>query len=122
MQASVSPLPSPSTQPTVGSGPIYGITQLSPSASAYTGSYQPFPSAGPSSGTQKEHLFPERPGQQECQYYLKTGDCKYGSSCRYHHPPEVIAPKATVILSPMGLPMRPVRIFSVLLCCFRSGN
>ncbi|XP_024933149.3 zinc finger CCCH domain-containing protein 34 isoform X3 [Ziziphus jujuba] len=106
--ASVSPLPSPSTQPTVGSGPIYGITQLSPSASAYTGSYQPpLPSVGPSSGTQKERLFPERPGQQECQYYLKTGDCKYGSSCRYHHPPEVIAPKATVVLSPMGLPMRP---------------
>lgn len=109
MQGHVSPLPSPSTQQTVGSGTIYGMTQLSPSASAYTGSYQPIPPAGPSSGTQKEHLYPERPGQQECKYYMKTGECKFGSTCRYHHPPEVIAPKDSVVLSPIGLPMRPVR-------------
>lgn len=109
MQAPVSPLPSPSSQQTVGPGTIYGITQLSPSASAYTGSYHPIPSAGPSSVTQKEHLYPERPGQQECQYYMKTGDCKYGSSCRYHHPPEAITPKAPVVLNLHGLPMRPVR-------------
>ncbi|KAE8679936.1 ERF086 protein [Hibiscus syriacus] len=38
---------------------------------------------------------------------MKTGCCKYGSSCRYHHPPEVFAPKADVILSPLGLPLRP---------------
>ncbi|KAF3456188.1 hypothetical protein FNV43_RR00838 [Rhamnella rubrinervis] len=105
--APVSPLPSPNTQQTVGSGAIYGITQLSPSASAYTGSYHPTPYAGPSSITPKEHLYPERPGQQECQYYMKTGECKYGSSCRYHHPPEAITPKAPVALNLHGLPMRP---------------
>ncbi|XWS53650.1 hypothetical protein CRYUN_Cryun10bG0018900 [Craigia yunnanensis] len=99
---------SPGTQPTVGSSSIFGVTPLSPSAPAYTGSYQPVPSSiGPSSSILKEQSFPERPGQPECQYYMKTGDCKYGSSCRYHHPPEVIAPKADVILSPLGLPLRP---------------
>ncbi|KAG8658810.1 zinc finger CCCH domain-containing protein 34 isoform X1 [Manihot esculenta] len=106
--APVSPVASPSTQAGVGSGSVYGITQLSPSAPAYTGIYQPMStSIGPSSSSQKEHSFPERPGQPECQYYMKTGDCKFGSSCRYHHPPELIAPKTTVLLSPIGLPMRP---------------
>ncbi|EOY06449.1 hypothetical protein QUC31_016267 [Theobroma cacao] len=99
---------SPGTQPTVGSSSIFGVTPLSPSAPAYTGPYLPVPSSvGPSSSSQKEQSFPERPGQPECQYYMKTGDCKYGSSCRYHHPPEVIAPKADVMLGPLGLPLRP---------------
>uniref|UniRef100_A0A2P2MI48 Uncharacterized protein MANES_03G192500 n=2 Tax=Rhizophora mucronata TaxID=61149 RepID=A0A2P2MI48_RHIMU len=99
---------SSSTQPTVGSSLVYGTRQLSPSAPAYTGAHQPIPTTiGPSSSSQKEHLFPERPGHPECQYYMKTGDCKFGSSCRYHHPPELVAPKANVALSPMGLPLRP---------------
>lgn len=106
--APVSPVASPGTQPAVGSSSIYGVAPLSTSATAYTGSYQSLPSSlGPSSTSQKEHLFPERPGQPECQYYMKTGDCKFGSSCRYHHPPELVAPKTTPILSPMGLPLRP---------------
>ncbi|GMY27675.1 zinc finger CCCH domain-containing protein 34 [Fagus crenata] len=106
-QAGMSPVPSPSTQPTVGSGPFYGITQLSSTASAYTGTYLPLPSpVGPSSSSQKES-FPERPGQQECPYYMRTGECKFGFSCRYHHPPELIAPKTNVMLSPYGLPLRP---------------
>ncbi|PQM36075.1 zinc finger CCCH domain-containing protein 34 [Prunus yedoensis var. nudiflora] len=109
-QPPASPLPSPSTQPGVGSGTLYGMSQLSPSAAAYTGMYQPIPlpsSLGLPTTSQKEHLFPERPGQQECQYYMRTGDCKFGSSCRYHHPPEVVGPKTTVALSPSGLPSRP---------------
>ncbi|XP_030974783.1 zinc finger CCCH domain-containing protein 34 [Quercus robur] len=102
----MSPVPSPSTQSAVGSGQFYGITQLSPTATAYT--YLPLPSSvGPSSGSQKEHPFPERPGQQDCPYYMRTGDCKFGSSCRYHHPTEFIAPKTNVALSPLGLPLRP---------------
>lgn len=116
VQAHVSPVASPNTQQGVGSGSVYGITQLSPSAPAYTGAYQPMPtSIGPSSSSQKEQSFPERPGQPECQYYMKTGDCKFGSSCRYHHPPEFIAPRTTVVLNPIGLPMRPVRILSYCL-------
>ncbi|KAK6930132.1 Zinc finger, CCCH-type [Dillenia turbinata] len=104
----VSPVASPGTQPTAATGPYYGMTQLSPSAPAYTGSYAPIPSSvGPSSSVQKENTFPERPGQPDCQYYMKTGDCKFGSSCRYHHPPVWIAPNTNCILGPMGLPLRP---------------
>ena len=51
---------SASTQPAVEAGPVYGITQMSPSA----------PAAGPSGSNQKEHAFPQRPGQPECQYYI----------------------------------------------------
>lgn len=105
--APLSPLPSPSNQPPVGLGPLHGITQLSPSAPAYTGQYQPIPSlSGLSISSQKEHQFPDRPGQPNCQYFMRTGDCKFGSSCRYHHPPGVTAPKTTVVLSPDGLPIR----------------
>ncbi|XP_057476614.1 zinc finger CCCH domain-containing protein 34-like isoform X3 [Actinidia eriantha] len=107
-QTPVSSVASPSTQSTVGSAPIYGLTQLSPSAPVYPGAYFPLPdSAGPSSSSQKEHVFPERPGQPECHYYMKTGDCKFGSSCRYHHPPEWSAPKMNFALSLMNLPLRP---------------
>ena len=31
---------------------------------------------------------PIRPGQEECQFYVKNGHCKFGPSCKYHHPPE----------------------------------
>ncbi|KAB2040137.1 hypothetical protein ERO13_D02G052900v2 [Gossypium hirsutum] len=97
-----------STQPSVGSRSVFGGTPLSPLAPAYTRSYQLVSSSvGSSSSNRKEHLFPEIPNQPECQYYLKTGDCKFGSSCKYHHPLEVVAPKSDVILSTLGLPLRP---------------
>ncbi|KAL6571575.1 hypothetical protein OROHE_003218 [Orobanche hederae] len=95
---------SSSAQPTVGAGPIYGITQFSPSSTAFTG---PYISIGNSSSSHMEHALPERPGQPECQYYLKTGDCKFGSTCKYHHPREWSAPKTKSSLGPMGLPLRP---------------
>ncbi|GAB4843578.1 hypothetical protein Ancab_013543 [Ancistrocladus abbreviatus] len=101
-----SPVASP-TQSTVGASQLYGITPLSLLAPAYTGSYSSLTSADASSSIQKEHSFPQRPGQPDCQYYLKTGDCKFGSSCRYHHPLEWVAPLASCALSQMGLPLRP---------------
>ncbi|KAL3648861.1 hypothetical protein CASFOL_005264 [Castilleja foliolosa] len=106
--AAVSPVANPSTQPAVGASPIYGLTQLSPPATAYTGPYVSITSSvGPLSSSQKEHNYPERPGLPECQYYLRTGDCKFGPTCKYHHPPEWSAQKTNFVLSPMGLPLRP---------------
>ncbi|XP_016470541.1 zinc finger CCCH domain-containing protein 32 isoform X2 [Nicotiana tabacum] len=106
--ASASQLPSLTTQPAAGAGPVYGLTQLSASAPSYMGPHTSLTaSIGPSGSIQKEHAFPERPGQPECQYYMKYGDCKFGSSCRYHHPPEWSGPKSGFILSAMGLPLRP---------------
>ncbi|RVW54992.1 Zinc finger CCCH domain-containing protein 32 [Vitis vinifera] len=114
----VSPVLSPGAQPTVGAGSVYGVTQL-PSTHTLAGPYASLPSsAGPSSSNQKEQVFPERPGQQECQYYLRTGDCKFGSSCRYHHPREWVVPKTNCVLSPLGLPLRPVCLFTHFVTLF----
>lgn len=97
-------------QQTAGNSPIYG------GASRGGESGVPMsPVAGYRSGTapagyyalQRDNVFPERPGQPECQYYMKTGDCKFGAVCRFHHPKERIIPAPDCILSPMGLPLRP---------------
>lgn len=113
MQApATSPLLPSSTPSNVGSAQLYGITQLP----AYTGPYQPSGSSvGPSSGNRKEQTFPERPNQPEYQYYSKTGEFTFGSSYGYHQPPDMSAPQVNV-LSPAGLPLRPVMIASQLLC------
>ncbi|KAJ9562974.1 hypothetical protein OSB04_008134 [Centaurea solstitialis] len=31
-------------------------------------------------------IYPQRPGQTECDHYMKTGECMFGERCRYHHP------------------------------------
>ncbi|RZR70701.1 hypothetical protein BHM03_00001102 [Ensete ventricosum] len=30
--------------------------------------------------------YPDRPGQPNCSFYLRTGSCSYGIKCKYHHP------------------------------------
>ncbi|KAL1542600.1 zinc finger CCCH domain-containing protein ZFN-like [Salvia divinorum] len=55
---------------------------------------------------QKDNVFPERPGQSECQFYMKTGDCKFGAVCKFHHPKERLIPVPDCHLSPLGLPLR----------------
>lgn len=55
----------------------------------------------------RENVFPERPGQPECEFYIKTGDCKFGAVCRFHHPRERVIPMPDCHLSPIGLPLRP---------------
>ncbi|TKY55294.1 Zinc finger CCCH domain-containing protein 43 [Spatholobus suberectus] len=51
--------------------------------------------------------FPERPGEPECSYFLKTGDCKFKSNCKFHHPKNRIASLPPCSLSDKGLPLRP---------------
>eukprot|EP00894_Picocystis_sp_ML_P003031 jgi/Pico_ML_1/53548/g4079.t1 len=46
--------------------------------------------------------FPQRPGQPPCSFFLKTGACKYGRDCRFHHPTE-----GRVRKNSAGLPIRP---------------
>lgn len=41
------------------------------------------------------------------QYYLKTGTCKFGSNCKYHHPKQDGSVQS-VILNNNGFPLRPV--------------
>ncbi|EPS74440.1 hypothetical protein M569_00316, partial [Genlisea aurea] len=84
--------PPDAAQPTVGGATIYG---LSPPYAGATG---------------KEPGFPDRPGQPFCQYYMRTGECRFGETCKYHHPQPrewMMGPKASFMLSPIGLPLRP---------------
>ncbi|KAF5455189.1 hypothetical protein F2P56_024792 [Juglans regia] len=115
--APVSPALSPGAQPAVGATSLYGVTPLSSSTPALARPYLSLPSsANPTSSSQKEQAFPERPGELECQYYMRTGDCKFGSSCRYHHPRDRVS--SGTVLSHIGLPLRP----GVQPCAFYLQN
>ncbi|KAL9267093.1 Zinc finger CCCH domain-containing protein [Drosera capensis] len=66
----------------------------------------------PKSGMYAQHPqiideFPERPGQPECSYFMRTGNCKYRSACKFHHPKSGIANPSSCTLSVVGLPLRP---------------
>lgn len=45
--------------------------------------------------------FPQRPGQQVCDFYIKTGTCKYGPECCFDHPERYAVP-----LTELKLPFR----------------
>lgn len=51
--------------------------------------------------------FPERPGQPECSFFLKTGTCKFRSACKFDHPKNEGAKSTPCALSDLGLPLRP---------------
>ncbi|KAG5230266.1 TRANSCRIPTION FACTOR C3H FAMILY-RELATED [Salix purpurea] len=51
--------------------------------------------------------FPERPGQQLCSYFMKFGDCKFKSNCKFHHPKNLIPKSPSLTLNDKGLPLRP---------------
>uniref|UniRef100_A0ACD5VE61 Uncharacterized protein n=1 Tax=Avena sativa TaxID=4498 RepID=A0ACD5VE61_AVESA len=34
----------------------------------------------------EETMYPERPGEPECNYYMRHGSCKFQMDCKYHHP------------------------------------
>ncbi|URE22422.1 zinc finger CCCH domain-containing protein [Musa troglodytarum] len=97
---------SPESQRTTGTAQFYGPSQQG-------GAQGKFPSYRPGSAPMGlyavpgENIFPERPGQPECQFYMKTGDCKFGAVCKFHHPKERLVPVPNCVLSPLGLPLRP---------------
>jgi serine/threonine-protein kinase/endoribonuclease IRE1 len=47
-------------------------------------------------------LFPRRDGAQLCDFYFKTGHCRFGSECCFDHPEQYAVP-----LTELGLPYRP---------------
>lgn len=57
--------------------------------------------------------YPERPGQLDCSYFIKTGDCKYKFNCKFHHPKSRVSKANSSTLNEKGLPLRPVRFSSV---------
>ena len=114
--------PSESQQQTGGNNQIYGTSRQSEQPNPGSpGTFSPYRSGSVPIGfyaLQRENVFPERPGQPECQFYMKTGDCKFGAVCRFHHPRERLIPTPDCVLSPIGLPLRPVScLFSGHLSC-----
>ncbi|WOK99943.1 hypothetical protein Cni_G08655 [Canna indica] len=98
--------------------PTQGTVPMQQGWSSYMGSMNhisanmlpPNPVANPKHQAQQRSSMPlnlpERPDQPECQYYMKTGSCKFGTSCKYHHPKERNHAAATTI-GPLGLPLNP---------------
>lgn len=37
-------------------------------------------------GSMMIQFLPQRPDEPDCIFFLKNGRCKYGATCRYHHP------------------------------------
>ncbi|XP_010426337.1 PREDICTED: zinc finger CCCH domain-containing protein 43-like isoform X2 [Camelina sativa] len=33
-----------------------------------------------------EAVYPVRPGEEDCSFYMRTGSCKFGSTCKFNHP------------------------------------
>ena len=52
--------------------------------------------------------YPQRSGQPDCSYFLKTGDYKYKANCRFNHPKLQSSKSTSCALSNKGLPLRPV--------------
>ncbi|ONK72978.1 uncharacterized protein A4U43_C04F25660 [Asparagus officinalis] len=101
---------SPESQQTPSSNQYYGMSHQSETTTVAQGTAAPYRSGSMPVGqyaVQTENIFPERPDQPECQFYMKTGDCKFGAVCRFHHPRERFIPAPNCVLSPLGLPLRP---------------
>jgi len=49
-----------------------------------------------------EPLFPVRPDEPVCSYYMKHGTCKFGQTCKFNHPPQ---PKQAIVGD--ALPQQP---------------
>lgn len=113
-------------QQVTGSSQYYATSRQSEttlaSAQGMYSSYRPSSVSMGVYAVQRENIFPERPDQPECQYYMKTGDCKFGAVCRFHHPKERLIPVPNCALSPLGLPLRPVSNISKIhfLCWMTS--
>ncbi|KAJ6357420.1 hypothetical protein OIU78_005306 [Salix suchowensis] len=47
---------------------------------------------------------PRREGAVHCPYYMKTGTCKYGATCKFDHPPpgEVMAIATSLDAAALG--------------------
>lgn len=91
-------------------GQFYSTSRESEMAEGSQGTFSSYRSSSiPMSlyTTQRENVFPERPDQPECQFYMKTGDCKFGAACKFHHPKERLIPMPNCVLSSLGLPLRP---------------
>ncbi|KAJ3671910.1 hypothetical protein LUZ60_007989 [Juncus effusus] len=98
---------SPDDQQRSNTATYYTTSRQSELPSDQQNMYQSYQPGSVVYAMQRENVFPERPDQPECQFYMKTGDCKFGATCKFHHPRERLVPAPNCALSPIGLPLRP---------------
>lgn len=41
-------------------------------------------------GAQTVQILPQRPNEPNCIYFLRNGRCKYGATCKFHHPLDAV--------------------------------
>ncbi|THF93933.1 hypothetical protein TEA_017623 [Camellia sinensis var. sinensis] len=73
--------------------------------------------AGPQTGIEEsvrrlgfwnsEILYPERPGEPDCAYFMRNGTCGYGIKCRYNHPRDRSSVGVAVRIGGGEFPERP---------------
>lgn len=44
---------------------------------------------GNGGGGDDSSIYPDRPGEPDCIYFLRTGLCGYGATCRFNHPSQI---------------------------------
>jgi hypothetical protein len=42
-----------------------------------------------SSETMDSESYPQHPGEPDCSYYIRTGLCRFGATCRFNHPRDI---------------------------------
>ncbi|XP_048494861.1 zinc finger CCCH domain-containing protein 37 isoform X2 [Beta vulgaris subsp. vulgaris] len=54
-------------------------------------------------------IYPERPGEPDCPYFLKTQKCKFGLKCKFNHPKDklILAQDTSAETDASDLPERP---------------
>lgn len=58
----------------------------------------------PGKASSQSRSSPSVQDEKECAYYLRTGTCKYGTTCKYHHPVSAGFPDASSLGYPsLGL-------------------
>ncbi|GJM92075.1 hypothetical protein PR202_ga08503 [Eleusine coracana subsp. coracana] len=82
--ASAAPAPPPPSAATTAAAA--DTSSPDPSALYEEGMWQQM--AMDSGATMQPGPYPERPGEPDCTYYLRTGLCRFGMSCRFNHPPD----------------------------------
>lgn len=85
-----------------------------PASSAPLGMLNPAANLLPSFGFHATHVpiepepiaYPQRPGETVCDFYMKTGFCKFLEKCKFHHPVDRSAPDCIANLEPSQQPVK----------------
>jgi hypothetical protein len=107
-------LASAGSRPGVPLFPVGAATAQAPYTSAPI-QYQMGQESAYAPGTSAVGPYPQRPSEPDCSFFMKTGECSFGPSCRFNHPPNrvpsVISRPSSIVaaavkLSLAGLPRR----------------